>query len=123
MCIRDSSDRCRSNGLPCTRDASCRPRGAGSSQGPVSYTHLRAHATPEHLVCRLQLEKKKGWSALGTSTAGARFNRGSVSMFSLVLLVTWVSRCQASAVVLCGNSWVNSRTRSKLVCPPVRQRL
>ena len=26
---------------------------------PVSYTHLRAHATPEHLVCRLLLEKKK----------------------------------------------------------------
>eukprot|EP00658_Telonema_sp_P-2_P071864 TRINITY_DN61081_c0_g1_i3.p1 TRINITY_DN61081_c0_g1~~TRINITY_DN61081_c0_g1_i3.p1 ORF type:complete len:240 (+),score=41.13 TRINITY_DN61081_c0_g1_i3:72-791(+) len=30
--------------------------GAG---GPVSYTHLRAHETPEHLVCRLLLEKKK----------------------------------------------------------------
>ena len=25
----------------------------------VSYTHLRAHETPEHLVCRLMLEKKK----------------------------------------------------------------
>src|SRR5678816_175231 len=25
--------------------------------GPVSYTHLRAHETPEHLVCRLLLEK------------------------------------------------------------------
>src|SRR5665254_18792 len=25
---------------------------------PVSYTHLRAHETPEHLVCRLLLEKK-----------------------------------------------------------------
>src|SRR5678815_1187813 len=24
-----------------------------------SYTHLRAHETPEHLVCRLLLEKKK----------------------------------------------------------------
>src|SRR5678816_4707480 len=24
---------------------------------PVSYTHLRAHETPEHLVCRLLLEK------------------------------------------------------------------
>ena len=23
----------------------------------VSYTHLRAHETPEHLVCRLLLEK------------------------------------------------------------------
>eukprot|EP00658_Telonema_sp_P-2_P064171 TRINITY_DN53068_c0_g1_i1.p1 TRINITY_DN53068_c0_g1~~TRINITY_DN53068_c0_g1_i1.p1 ORF type:complete len:100 (-),score=36.43 TRINITY_DN53068_c0_g1_i1:29-328(-) len=30
-------------------------RGAGA----VSYTHLRAHETPEHLVCRLLLEKKK----------------------------------------------------------------
>src|SRR5678816_989451 len=33
-----------------------------ASQGveaPVSYTHLRAHETPEHLVCRLLLEKKK----------------------------------------------------------------
>src|SRR5674536_397759 len=29
------------------------------SQRPVSYTHLRAHETPEHLVCRLLLEKKK----------------------------------------------------------------
>src|SRR5678815_5015788 len=31
------------------------PRGMES----VSYTHLRAHETPEHLVCRLLLEKKK----------------------------------------------------------------
>eukprot|EP00658_Telonema_sp_P-2_P036329 TRINITY_DN26305_c0_g1_i1.p1 TRINITY_DN26305_c0_g1~~TRINITY_DN26305_c0_g1_i1.p1 ORF type:complete len:341 (+),score=132.03 TRINITY_DN26305_c0_g1_i1:53-1024(+) len=29
------------------------------SEQPVSYTHLRAHETPEHLVCRLLLEKKK----------------------------------------------------------------
>src|SRR5674536_388516 len=28
-------------------------------QPPVSYTHLRAHETPEHLVCRLLLENKK----------------------------------------------------------------
>eukprot|EP00658_Telonema_sp_P-2_P053192 TRINITY_DN41646_c0_g1_i1.p1 TRINITY_DN41646_c0_g1~~TRINITY_DN41646_c0_g1_i1.p1 ORF type:complete len:150 (-),score=59.63 TRINITY_DN41646_c0_g1_i1:61-510(-) len=28
-------------------------------QQSVSYTHLRAHETPEHLVCRLLLEKKK----------------------------------------------------------------
>eukprot|EP00658_Telonema_sp_P-2_P069555 TRINITY_DN58874_c0_g1_i1.p1 TRINITY_DN58874_c0_g1~~TRINITY_DN58874_c0_g1_i1.p1 ORF type:complete len:143 (-),score=31.71 TRINITY_DN58874_c0_g1_i1:32-460(-) len=28
------------------------------SSKPVSYTHLRAHETPEHLVCRLLLEKK-----------------------------------------------------------------
>eukprot|EP00658_Telonema_sp_P-2_P007298 TRINITY_DN12718_c0_g1_i4.p1 TRINITY_DN12718_c0_g1~~TRINITY_DN12718_c0_g1_i4.p1 ORF type:complete len:643 (-),score=161.96 TRINITY_DN12718_c0_g1_i4:30-1958(-) len=30
-----------------------------TSPRPVSYTHLRAHETPEHLVCRLLLEKKK----------------------------------------------------------------
>eukprot|EP00658_Telonema_sp_P-2_P047087 TRINITY_DN355_c0_g1_i14.p1 TRINITY_DN355_c0_g1~~TRINITY_DN355_c0_g1_i14.p1 ORF type:complete len:128 (-),score=14.94 TRINITY_DN355_c0_g1_i14:113-496(-) len=29
------------------------------SSRTVSYTHLRAHETPEHLVCRLLLEKKK----------------------------------------------------------------
>ena len=28
-------------------------------RGSVSYTHLRAQETPEHLVCSLQLEKKK----------------------------------------------------------------
>eukprot|EP00658_Telonema_sp_P-2_P053663 TRINITY_DN42262_c0_g1_i1.p1 TRINITY_DN42262_c0_g1~~TRINITY_DN42262_c0_g1_i1.p1 ORF type:complete len:112 (+),score=34.60 TRINITY_DN42262_c0_g1_i1:146-481(+) len=43
--------------------------GSGSGKGgssstlatrtSVSYTHLRAHETPEHLVCRLLLEKKK----------------------------------------------------------------
>eukprot|EP00658_Telonema_sp_P-2_P061817 TRINITY_DN50478_c0_g1_i1.p1 TRINITY_DN50478_c0_g1~~TRINITY_DN50478_c0_g1_i1.p1 ORF type:complete len:305 (+),score=68.99 TRINITY_DN50478_c0_g1_i1:193-1107(+) len=31
----------------------------GERPRPVSYTHLRAHETPEHLVCRLLLEKKK----------------------------------------------------------------
>eukprot|EP00658_Telonema_sp_P-2_P068883 TRINITY_DN57895_c0_g1_i1.p1 TRINITY_DN57895_c0_g1~~TRINITY_DN57895_c0_g1_i1.p1 ORF type:complete len:147 (-),score=46.94 TRINITY_DN57895_c0_g1_i1:27-467(-) len=30
-----------------------------AAEEPVSYTHLRAHETPEHLVCRLLLEKKK----------------------------------------------------------------
>ena len=29
------------------------------STATVSYTHLRAHETPEHLVCRLLLEKQK----------------------------------------------------------------
>src|SRR5674536_181 len=29
----------------------------GFTFGAVSYTHLRAHETPEHLVCRLLLEK------------------------------------------------------------------
>src|SRR5674536_382674 len=30
-----------------------------TAAGTVSYTHLRAHETPEHLVCRLLLEKQK----------------------------------------------------------------
>ena len=38
-----------------------------SAHPSVSYTHLRAHETPEHLVCRLLLAKKKTilyhWSA------------------------------------------------------------
>src|SRR5674536_382416 len=34
-------------------------RRPGQPPRPVSYTHLRAHETPEHLVCRLLLEKKK----------------------------------------------------------------
>ena len=33
--------------------------GPAYEEAPVSYTHLRAHETPEHLVCRLLLEKKK----------------------------------------------------------------
>ena len=33
------------------------------------------------------------------------------------------ARCQASAGDVRGSSWANSRTRSRLVCPPVRQRL
>eukprot|EP00658_Telonema_sp_P-2_P044348 TRINITY_DN3220_c0_g1_i2.p1 TRINITY_DN3220_c0_g1~~TRINITY_DN3220_c0_g1_i2.p1 ORF type:complete len:112 (+),score=31.12 TRINITY_DN3220_c0_g1_i2:124-459(+) len=36
-----------------------RSEGSAHSFPPVSYTHLRAHETPEHLVCRLLLEKKK----------------------------------------------------------------
>eukprot|EP00658_Telonema_sp_P-2_P024296 TRINITY_DN19757_c0_g1_i1.p1 TRINITY_DN19757_c0_g1~~TRINITY_DN19757_c0_g1_i1.p1 ORF type:complete len:346 (-),score=86.34 TRINITY_DN19757_c0_g1_i1:56-1093(-) len=34
-------------------------RGMHHRMYTVSYTHLRAHETPEHLVCRLLLEKKK----------------------------------------------------------------
>ena len=32
---------------------------AARVDGPVSYTHLRAHETDSYLVCRLLLEKKK----------------------------------------------------------------
>ncbi len=34
-------------------------RSARYPGSPVSYTHLRAHETSLHLVCRLLLEKKK----------------------------------------------------------------
>eukprot|EP00658_Telonema_sp_P-2_P058171 TRINITY_DN4660_c0_g2_i4.p1 TRINITY_DN4660_c0_g2~~TRINITY_DN4660_c0_g2_i4.p1 ORF type:complete len:452 (+),score=93.86 TRINITY_DN4660_c0_g2_i4:852-2207(+) len=40
----------------------------GGSLQPVSYTHLRAHETPEHLVCRLLLEKKKKKKSLSVAT-------------------------------------------------------
>ena len=33
--------------------------GLAALGSPVSYTHLRAHETLRHLVCRLLLEKKK----------------------------------------------------------------
>src|SRR5678815_1071148 len=41
------------------RDSSELSFGPAAGCRPVSYTHLRAHETPEHLVCRLLLEKKK----------------------------------------------------------------
>ncbi len=47
--------------MDCESDnGSIRPCGELSRYpgSPVSYTHLRAHETPEHLVCRLLLEKK-----------------------------------------------------------------
>eukprot|EP00658_Telonema_sp_P-2_P044005 TRINITY_DN31881_c0_g1_i1.p1 TRINITY_DN31881_c0_g1~~TRINITY_DN31881_c0_g1_i1.p1 ORF type:complete len:129 (-),score=15.47 TRINITY_DN31881_c0_g1_i1:18-404(-) len=50
--IVGSSSRFRS-GIPLTSNPPY------SALIPVSYTHLRAHETPEHLVCRLLLEKKK----------------------------------------------------------------
>src|SRR5674536_370651 len=37
----------------------CSTGSAYSGGVAVSYTHLRAHETPEHLVCRLLLEKNK----------------------------------------------------------------
>src|SRR5665254_14068 len=36
------------------------------SNNPVSYTHLRAHETPEHLVCRLLLENETATTAIYT---------------------------------------------------------
>ena len=40
----------------------------------VSYTHLRAHETPEHLVCRLLLEKNKN-PALSTPSFSSTLHR------------------------------------------------
>eukprot|EP01017_Pseudomicrothorax_dubius_P026755 TRINITY_DN3014_c0_g1_i3.p1 TRINITY_DN3014_c0_g1~~TRINITY_DN3014_c0_g1_i3.p1 ORF type:complete len:101 (-),score=20.14 TRINITY_DN3014_c0_g1_i3:6-308(-) len=40
------------NGIQLTKEAR-------KIEGPVSYTHLRAHETGRNLVCRLLLEKKK----------------------------------------------------------------
>src|SRR5678816_3729302 len=42
----------------CPSPASVSFREHAARSGSVSYTHLRAHETPEHLVCRLLLEKK-----------------------------------------------------------------
>eukprot|EP00658_Telonema_sp_P-2_P056242 TRINITY_DN44715_c0_g1_i1.p1 TRINITY_DN44715_c0_g1~~TRINITY_DN44715_c0_g1_i1.p1 ORF type:complete len:310 (+),score=79.65 TRINITY_DN44715_c0_g1_i1:241-1170(+) len=46
----------------------------GGGMGPVSYTHLRAHETPEHLVCRLLLEKKKKNNSKHSYTNNSRNN-------------------------------------------------
>src|SRR5678815_4245445 len=44
---------------PYSRPDSIKVSDSDISTDTVSYTHLRAHETPEHLVCRLLLEKKK----------------------------------------------------------------
>ena len=46
-------------------------------EGPVSYTHLRAHETGRNLVCRLLLEKKKN------ITEPTRLRRKSYTVFCL----------------------------------------
>ncbi len=48
----------RPEGLTMSSIFGGKPLGAEDIEA-VSYTHLRAHETPEHLVCRLLLEKKK----------------------------------------------------------------
>src|SRR5678815_4740787 len=57
MCIRDRfrAVRARARGRRPDRGSAARVRALPA----VSYTHLRAHETPEHPVCRLLLEKKK----------------------------------------------------------------
>src|SRR5674536_300051 len=44
-----------------------------SARPPVSYTHLRAHETPEHLVCRLLLEKKTSENIFSKCTINIGF--------------------------------------------------
>src|SRR5678815_822676 len=46
-------DRFASKCIQSARSASSRPGRNTAGLSPVSYTHLRAHETPEHLVCRL----------------------------------------------------------------------
>ena len=48
----------RAGGADATGPTESSGSGFGASFEAVSYTHLRAHETPEHLVCRLLLEKK-----------------------------------------------------------------
>src|SRR5674536_212008 len=49
----------RSQRIPFGSIHSIAPSAPRRQDQVVSYTHLRAHETPEHLVCRLLLEKKK----------------------------------------------------------------
>ena len=50
----------------------------GSKIAPVSYTHLRAHETSAHLVCRLLLEKKNFFNDTATTEIYTRKIVGSV---------------------------------------------
>eukprot|EP00658_Telonema_sp_P-2_P065523 TRINITY_DN54741_c0_g1_i2.p1 TRINITY_DN54741_c0_g1~~TRINITY_DN54741_c0_g1_i2.p1 ORF type:complete len:165 (-),score=3.00 TRINITY_DN54741_c0_g1_i2:24-518(-) len=69
LCVLGSGSGTRGSGRPFgSRDTNVRNPCAAvylavvngfSAVTAVSYTHLRAHETPEHLVCRLLLEKKK----------------------------------------------------------------
>ena len=45
------------------------------SNTSVSYTHLRAHETPEHLVCRLLLEQKTLQTLSAVVTRPSQKNR------------------------------------------------
>src|SRR5674536_394582 len=50
MCIRDRPAHGSAGRVPVENQVGAVP---GAHHGSVSYTHLRAHETPEHLVCRL----------------------------------------------------------------------
>src|SRR5678816_3936828 len=57
MCIRDRTSMKKKPDAPLRRRRRPVETIPGAGRRPVSYTHLRAHETPEHLVCRLLLEK------------------------------------------------------------------
>ena len=65
MCIRDRARDAAGNVATSSGITVTVSNQTGDTTAPtvslsaVSYTHLRAHETPEHLVCRLLLEKKK----------------------------------------------------------------
>eukprot|EP00831_Metopus_contortus_P001464 TRINITY_DN10522_c0_g2_i1.p5 TRINITY_DN10522_c0_g2~~TRINITY_DN10522_c0_g2_i1.p5 ORF type:complete len:101 (-),score=11.48 TRINITY_DN10522_c0_g2_i1:42-344(-) len=56
-CSQGAGSNCSFQVLPPSSDSVNIPM--YSALIPVSYTHLRAHETSLHLVCRLLLEKKK----------------------------------------------------------------
>src|SRR5674536_370556 len=54
----------------------------------VSYTHLRGHETPEHLVCRLLLEKKKETVNIKTKSSTKSQQKSlSSTIITLILLL------------------------------------
>src|SRR5678816_4492159 len=63
---------------------------------PVSYTHLRAHETPEHLVCRLLLSPRDRWSAASDVYKGQQTMSVSLVLRPIISSLTcppfkWVS--------------------------------
>ena len=64
MCIRDRPEKVKAENvssvtiLPPVEAINKYLEEVDKKTDSVSYTHLRAHETPEHLVCRLLLEKK-----------------------------------------------------------------
>ena len=49
-----------------------------STPAPVSYTHLRAHETSLHLVCRLLLEKKMEMMGIDPTTCRMLSDRSTI---------------------------------------------
>jgi len=70
-------------GAASLREASSFLRTTLLPAAPVSYTHLRAHETPEHIVCRLLLEKKKFLTSSRGHTTMASVVRNQLSSIAL----------------------------------------